>query len=159
MAPRPMDSIAATMRPSRPSTRSAIDTMRAFGVAVGETVHHQRPRAIPTTHKADELGDMLFAREDVTVHWLGNVVHAEDEVVALGDVNRPLHPVGMLEQGDNMQRAGLIDCFMEARKRADVDHRILDRLLRRRRIYGAEFWRAKEFRRKVPRDNAFMMGR
>ena len=34
--PRPMVSIAATMRPSRPSSRSASDTMRMFGVAVGE---------------------------------------------------------------------------------------------------------------------------
>ena len=36
MTPRPMVSIAATMRPSRPSSRSASETMRIFGVAVGE---------------------------------------------------------------------------------------------------------------------------
>ena len=35
-SPRPIVSIAATMRPSRPSRRSASDTMRMFGVAVGE---------------------------------------------------------------------------------------------------------------------------
>ena len=34
--PRPMVSIAAIMRPSRPSSRSASETMRIFGVAVGE---------------------------------------------------------------------------------------------------------------------------
>ena len=36
MTPRPMVSIAATMRPLRPSSLSASDTMRMFGVAVGE---------------------------------------------------------------------------------------------------------------------------
>jgi len=34
--PRPIDSMAAIMRPSRPSMSSASDTMRALGVAVGD---------------------------------------------------------------------------------------------------------------------------
>ena len=36
MTPRPMVSIAATMRPLRSSSRSASETIRIFGVAVGE---------------------------------------------------------------------------------------------------------------------------
>src|SRR5262249_38203456 len=36
ISPRPMASIAATMRPSRPSTRSASATRRPLGVAVAE---------------------------------------------------------------------------------------------------------------------------
>src|SRR5207302_4681025 len=35
-APRPIESMAATMRPLRPSMRSASETMRALGVAVAE---------------------------------------------------------------------------------------------------------------------------
>src|SRR5262249_13197652 len=38
ISPRPIASIAATMRPSRASIRSAIATMRALGVAVAEAL-------------------------------------------------------------------------------------------------------------------------
>jgi hypothetical protein len=48
MAPRPMDSMAAIMRPLRPSTRSAIATMRLFGVAVGEA--RRNSRAMVNSH-------------------------------------------------------------------------------------------------------------
>ncbi len=39
------------------------------------------------------------------------------------DASRPLDPVGVLEQRDDVERAGLLDRVVEACKRADVDHR------------------------------------
>ena len=45
-SPRPIVSIAAIMRPSRPSRRSASETMRMFGVAVGEARRSARGDAL-----------------------------------------------------------------------------------------------------------------
>ena len=41
-APRPICSIAALMRPPRPSSRSAIAMMRLLGVAVGDALRSAR---------------------------------------------------------------------------------------------------------------------
>ena len=124
--PRPIVSIAAIMRPSRPSRRSASETIRIFGVAVGEAspqrlrdavfvamrieranaresagggtadahiaMHHQRRAAVPATHKSEHIFDMGFARHDVAVERLGNIMHLQPEMVFRSDIGRPFEP-------------------------------------------------------------------
>jgi len=51
-----------------------------------------------------------------------DVVHRQNEVIVLGDVHRPRHPVGQAQQSDDMHRLGLFDRGVEASERADVDH-------------------------------------
>jgi hypothetical protein len=59
---------------------------------------------------------VLVAGDGVAVHRHGDVVHAQDEVVGLHDALGPLHPVGILEQGDDMERTGFFDGVVKAGK-------------------------------------------
>ena len=81
ITPRPIVSIAATMRPSRPSSRSASATMRIFGVAVGEA--RRRARAILT------LIAMRIERADARKGARGR---AADAGVAMHDQRRAAIP-------------------------------------------------------------------
>jgi hypothetical protein len=65
-------------------------------------------------HEADELAHMVFAGDDVALHGQADVIHSEHEVVLLQDVVRPLDPVRVLEQGDDVTSPRVMDGGMEA---------------------------------------------
>jgi hypothetical protein len=57
---------------------------------------------------------MVFAGDDVALHGQADVIHSEHEVVLLRDVMRPLDPVRVLEQGDDVTSPRVMDGGMEA---------------------------------------------
>jgi len=65
-------------------------------------MHHQRRRAIPVAHEAQEVGEVLLGRSPIAVERLGDVVHVEQQVPLGGDGIRPPHHVDVLHQGDDV---------------------------------------------------------
>ena len=55
------------------------------------------------------------------------------------DALGPLHPVGVLEQRDDVAGAGLFDRVVQARQRADVNHCGFADMSCSSRLYGDEF--------------------
>ena len=85
---------------------------------------------------------MVVAGNDVAVHGDADVVHAQHEMVGLQDGLGAGDPVGVLEQGDDVKRAGFFHRIVEARQRADVDHGIVPNRIESRGgccpLYGDE---------------------
>ncbi len=72
-------------------------------------------RSQPRT-KSTRLFDMLVVRRHVAVERLGDVVHAQEEMIVAPTRRRPLHLVVDAEQGDDMARAGLRDRVVQPRR-------------------------------------------
>src|SRR5215218_5161916 len=65
---------------------------------------------------------MFVAGYHIAVERVGNVVHAENEVIVLEDAFGPLHEVHILEQGHDVARAGVQNSFLQTGEGADVNH-------------------------------------
>jgi len=89
---------------------------RGRAADAGIAMQHQRLDAVPAAHECDQGGDVLVAGNDVAIHGHGDVIHAQNEVVGRRDAPGPLDPVGVLEQRDDVARAGCFDRVMKSRK-------------------------------------------
>ena len=94
----------------------------------GIAMHHQRRAAIPTAHEFYQFDDVLLRRMGVAVDRRGDVVHAEDEMVAGRNAARALDPVDQPQQRHNVARLGLRDGVVQAGEGADVDHAMSSRI-------------------------------
>ena len=68
----------------------------------------------------------ISAQVDALEPYIGNFppnIHSKDEMMRWRQAMGPLHPVGILEQRDNVACASSFDSFVEARQRADMNHR------------------------------------
>jgi len=65
---------------------------------------------------------VLVAGNDVAIHGLGDVVEPEHQVILRDDGFRPLDAVGVLEQGDDVQRAGFLHGRMQTGEGTNVNH-------------------------------------
>ena len=65
---------------------------------------------------------MLFARHDMAVERLGNVVHPQPEMVLRRDIGRTFQTGLEADQRYDVARAGVFDGLVQAGKRANVNH-------------------------------------
>ena len=82
---------------------------RGRAADAGVAVHHQRCGAVPAAHELDQPADVLLGGMNVAVHRLDDVVHPEDQVIGRRAAVRPLDPVGILQQRDDVARTGAVD--------------------------------------------------
>jgi hypothetical protein len=90
---------------------------------------HHRQLARPGLDEFNEPRDVLLAGMGVAVEWLGDVIHAEDQMVLDPDAGRPLHAVDDPQQRDDVTGAGLLDGVVQACERADVNHAMGSRIM------------------------------
>ena len=86
-------------------------------------MHNEWGPAVPSMHETQKIGDVLLVRHDVTVKRRRDVVLSKPEMV-FGDYRRrPFNCRLVPDQGNDVQRAGLFNGFVQARERANVNHR------------------------------------
>ena len=83
---------------------------------------HQRRGAVPAAHEPEQILDMARVRRHMAVERLADIVHAQDEMVALRHAGRAFEVIVDAEQGDDVARPGGLHRGMEPREGADVDH-------------------------------------
>ena len=83
---------------------------RARGRAAdsGIAMHDQGRGPVPAAREGDEPCDMLLAGRDVAVGRLGDVVHAEHEVLVRGDALGARHQMDVAQQRHDVAGAGFL---------------------------------------------------
>ena len=97
---------------------------RGGAADAGEAVHHQRRPSIPAAHEFQQIGDVLLVRHDVAVERSGNIVEPQPEMIFRRDAARPVDAVHVADQRHDVARTGVLDGFVQARERTDVNHGI-----------------------------------
>src|SRR5262252_6897289 len=113
--PDPMASTAATMRPRRASSRSAIVTMRMFGVALGEARRSAMAMARSSL-------DVLGLRRHTALQGCADVVQLQPQMIFRRDHSRTIQVGFVGQQRNNVAGSGRRNRLMEPRQRTYVDH-------------------------------------
>ena len=85
-------------------------------------MHNQWGAAVPSAHETQKIRYVPLVRHDVTVKGRGDVVQSQPKMIFGDNGTRPFNWRLVPNQRYDVQRTSLLDGFMQAGERTNVNH-------------------------------------